>query len=107
MLHIHVWVDASYAVCIWIFAVSCLTDYLGTEFTMRWFTQNPIYEAYCINIIDECTFECRVCSTQYRLVCLKSMPPEECYQRKVRGREGEGDHIYLVHHKLLFILTYL
>ena len=26
---------------------------------------------------------CRECSTVYRLVCLKSMPPEECYQRKV------------------------
>lgn len=28
-------------------------------------------------------FSCRVVKKKYRLACLKSMPPEECYERKV------------------------
>ena len=31
----------------------------------------------------ESPFSCRVVKKKYRLACLKSMPPEECYERKV------------------------
>ena len=55
-----------------------------------------------------CVLVCRVIKNKYSLACLKSMPPEECYERKVNQlKKWLFMHMYMYKYSVYYTYQHI